>query len=483
MRFRCGYIGSLVMILQMMSGCGASASGPSPLILPGSDTVQPTDTLIVRKLIILGNHITRKRIILREIVFRENDTLTATRLDQLIVQSRNNLKNTSLFNFISVDTLITAGSSVDVIFDLQERWYIWPVPIFEIADRNFNAWWEKKDLSRLNYGVFITWNNFRGRREKLILYSRFGFDEKYELSYSIPYINRSQTLGAGFSAGFSQNHEVSYNSVDNKEQYLKTITEYPFRQFYCYGETYLRKSIHHTHWFKFSYNKVHFSDSLLALNPDLSFGNRPENEYFSFFYMFKADFRDYKHYPLHGYYLDLILDKTGLGIFASGKDQTLLLKANARKFFHLSGRLYFATGFACKVSPFWHQPYYYLEGLGYGRDFVRGYEYYVVDGQHYGLLKNNLKIELIPTRVARLPFIGTEKFSKIHFALYSNIFTDLGWVSDDRKGLYNPLADELLLGSGVGIDLVTYYDLVFRIEYSINKRGETGFYIHFTAPI
>ena len=61
---------------------------------------------------------------------------------------------------------------------------------------------------------FLTWNNFRGRREKVIVYARFGYDEKYELSYQIPYINKKQTWGLGISGGFSQNHEIAYNSFD-----------------------------------------------------------------------------------------------------------------------------------------------------------------------------------------------------------------------------------------------------------------------------
>ncbi|MBN1338999.1 MAG: hypothetical protein JXA03_06740 [Bacteroidales bacterium] len=438
--------------------------------------------IVIGKVNISGNHVTREMIIRRELLFSENDTLLADELWPLLQQSNNNLVNTSLFNFVEMDTVKNGLSPVtDIHVSLTERWYIWPFPIFEIADRNFNAWWEKKDLSRLNYGAFITWNNFRGRKEKLILYSRFGFDEKYYFQYQIPYINRKQTLGMGFSAGFSQNHEVSYNSENNKEVYYKGVTHYPYRNVFSYAEIFMRKNIHNTHWFKLSYNSARFSDSLLILNPDYSFANRNLNEYLAFYYQYKSDYRDYRHYPLHGHYFDVELDQTGLGIISSGN--SLLIKTNLRKYWQLGPRFYFASGFTGEIGPFWPQPYYYMNGLGYGRDFVRGYEYYVVDGRHWALLKNNLKFAVIPRVVKNIPFIPTEKFSKIHLALYMNLYTDFAWVADERDDVSNPMANNLLMGSGVGFDLVTYYDLVFRFEFSVNKKWEKGVYIHFMAPI
>ena len=36
--------------------------------------------------------------------------------------------------------------------------------------------------------------------------------------------------------------------------------------------------------------------------------------------------------------------------------------------------------------------------------------------------------------------------------------------------------------AGVGFDFVTYYDLVFRIDYAINRYKEHGFFIHVETP-
>jgi hypothetical protein len=485
------------LVLFWMTGCLFFFTGIQIAFsqIPSSDSIP--SKVIIRKITLIGNKITKDRIILRELLVKENDTIAVSDLNALLEQSRKNLVNTSLFNFVTFDSIpeVISQDHLDLNFRFIERWYIWPVPIFEFADRNFNEWFRKMDWSRLNYGFFLTWNNFRGRREKLILYARFGYEEKYELSYQIPYINKKQTWGLGVSGGFSQNHEIAYNSFDtvfntstpelvgNREFYYKNENIYPKKEYYAYAEATYRKGIHNLNWFKIGYTDLKLSDSVLILNPDYSFGPSLRNKFLSFYYQFRSDHRDYKQYPLAGHYLDLELDQKGLGFFKDPAVNSLSIKANFRKYYKIKGRFYYATGITGKISPIWEQPYYYLQGLGYGRDFLRGYEYYVIDAQHFGLWKNNLKFELVPTRVKTFTFIPTEKFSKLYYAIYLNLYTDLGYASDNRKNVYNPLSNEILIGYGIGLDFVTYYDFVVRFEYSFNKSGESGFFIHFMPSI
>ncbi|MDD2548866.1 MAG: hypothetical protein PHD00_02090 [Bacteroidales bacterium] len=46
----------------------------------------------------------------------------------------------------------------------------------------------------------------------------------------------------------------------------------------------------------------------------------------------------------------------------------------------------------------------------------------------------------------------------------------------------NNLEGDFIYGYGVGFDIVAYYDIVFRIEYSFNKFGEGGLFFHFGTP-
>ena len=86
-------------------------------------------------------------------------------------------------------------------------------------------------------------------------------------------------------------------------------------------------------------------------------------------------------------------------------------------------------------------------------------------------------------RTYRIPKPGSalEKFATIPFAIYLNAYGDAGYVEDTRYQQHNSLTNSWLYGCGAGIDLVTYYDLVFRFEYSVNKFGESGIFIHFSA--
>ena len=480
------YLSSIVV----KAGFNTESDNPDSLNLP--------ENVIIRNISFTGNKITKERIIRRELLFKENDTIPVKEVSDILQQSRKNLVNTSLFNFVTIDSIPVENSTdqLDITFEFIERWYIWPVPIFELADRNFNEWIKKRDWSRINYGVFLTWNNFRGRREKLMLYTRFGYDQRYELSYRIPYINKKQTWGMGFAGGWTQNHEMAYNSYDtiitpdgqkelqgNREFYYKSESDYPKREIFAYTEAFYRKGIHTTNWFKLEYKDLTVTDSVLYRNPDYTFDTANENKFLSFYYQYRMDYRDYKQYPLNGYYFDVEMDKKGLGLMTNSSVNTLFIKTNLRKYIKLKEKFYYAIGFTGKISPFWHQPYYYQRGLGYGREYARGYEYYVVDGKNYALLKNNLKFVLVPTRVQNFNFIPSEKFSKLYYAIYLNVFADFAYVSDNRENVYNPLANELIIGYGIGIDVVTYYDFVVRFEYSFNKMGESGFFIHFMPSI
>jgi hypothetical protein len=81
--------------------------------------------------------------------------------------------------------------------------------------------------------------------------------------------------------------------------------------------------------------------------------------------------------------------------------------------------------------------------------------------------------------VEAIPF---EAFRTLYVAVYLNAFTDQGYVADAVNGAANPLANQWQQGYGLGLDLVTSYDQVLRMEWAVNRLSETGFYLHFTQP-
>jgi outer membrane protein assembly factor BamA len=223
-----------------------------------------------------------------------------------------------------------------------------------------------------------------------------------------------------------------------------------------------------------------FADTILKLNSKFSVTSTPS--YFTLFYHYEIEHRDYKTYPLRGYYLSVELEKKGLGILKNEQPDILTIKASFRKYWELDDRLFFAAGVFGKYCRTREPAYYTEQGLGYGSETIRSMEYYVVDGENFGLVKTQLKYQLLKTHIIHLKFLPLSKFNSIPVAFFVNLYYDGGYISENRQGLQSDLANRYLYGGGVGIDFVTYYDQVIRLDYSVNMMLEHGFFLHFTAP-
>jgi hypothetical protein len=449
---------------------------------------QTTTSITIDTVTVTGNRVTRTPVIVRELVFGLRQPYQPRELDSLIAKSRENLMNTLLFNFVEIDLVEgNAGAGTrEVNVRVTERWYVWPVPILKISDRNFNVWWETRDLSRLSYGFYVDWKNFRGRKEHLILRLQFGFDQLYDFQYTIPFLNRKKTLGLGFGGGVWQQRESAVRTDDNRQVFYRSPGAFARRDYFAYGNLTIRRKIHQTHLFELRYDQHEFSDSLLAQNENFSVNGAGQVRYLTARYLFKSDHRDFRQYPLNGWYFDAELAKYGLWTFSDANtlDFSYIL-SNFRKYWQLHPRWFIASGATAKLSAGQPQPYFILKGIGYDRDIVRSYEYYVVDATHYGILRNNLKFALIPQKSGQFRNIRSERFGKYYYALYMNVFIDggYGYYRQDFGRTGNDLQNELLVGYGAGIDFVSYYDIVIRMEFSVNLMREAGFFIHFRAPV
>lgn len=207
-------------------------------------------------------------------------------------------------------------------------------------------------------------------------------------------------------------------------------------------------------------------------------------EFLHFMLKVKNDYRDYKSYPLKGHYEDLEIWGYGFGLFQNDHLNVYFMKTSARKYFKLANRFYYSAGIFGKISSKGKQPFVIQEGLGYSRDFVRGYEYYVQDGQSYGVFKHSLKYNIMKTKYVNLKFLKWKKFNRIPFTFYLNIFNDWGY-SYNRQYYHpsNSMVNRWLYSSGIGLDWTSYYDSVSRLEFTINHKGERAVYFHVIAPI
>ncbi len=441
---------------------------------------QAKNLKVINQIVIVGNKTTKQKIILRELEFKSGDTLTNQEFSVAITQSKKNLLNTSLFNFAKFDVALVDSVNANVIIQLTERWYVFPLPIFEIDDNNFNTWFRTKDLSRINYGMHLTHYNFRGRKEKLILTAMYGFTERYRIRYEVPYLTASQKLGLAVDVSYNRRDEIAYNSFNNERLQYKDLENDAYRNLSNSVSLSYRNKIFNTHLFTVNYSQNNITDSVANLNENFLLPNATSLNYFRVSYQFTSDKRDSKNYPLKGSYFKASLTQYGLGILS--ELSLTNFNVEAKKFIEVKPRFYLAGGIRALLTPNNNQPYLLRNGLGYSSFGIRSYEYYVIDGQNIGLGRLQLRYQLVKPNSMNLQGFS-ERFGKFHYAFYLGIFSDVAFVEDQFGYPENRLANEIQFGQGVGLDFVSYYDIVIRAEYSFNKFGESGLFLHFVAPI
>lgn len=475
------------ILVFLLPVCGFSQAGEN--LLPDSSL---TDSMvcIVRNITITGNKITKSYIIERELSFHPGDTISGSELLKKIDRSRDNLLNTSLFNFVTIlpscpyDTSLPACRQIDIAVNVKERWYTWPAPIFEVYEPNFNTWWRNgHNLNRASYGFSLTRYNFRGRKETVALICRFGYSQQFGGQYSIPYLNIKRTIGITFTGTYTRNHEIAYATRFNK------LVFYKDSETFMRGETSgsimlsYRQGFYNRHTFDMRFTSLIIGDTIPELSADYFAAGKKRMDYFSVSYRFIRDRRDIRAYPLKGYYEEIEITKHGLGILKEENLNLFYLAANARIYVKLFPRIYGAAMLRGRLLPGEIPPYYHQRALGFS-NYIRGYEYYVIDGQSYALAKVNFRYQLLKPHVFKFSFFPIEKFNTFHLAIYTGVFADAAYV-DDRASVVsdqNRLGNTLLFGYGAGIDFVTYYDLSCRVEYAFNRMGENGFFLHFGAP-
>ncbi|MGC6470580.1 MAG: POTRA domain-containing protein [Flavobacteriales bacterium] len=433
-----------------------------------------------------GNKTTKEQTILRELAFEIGDTLSLEEFYSKLNQSELNISSQWLFNFIDFIPIIK-NYSIDLNIKVVERWYVWPYPILEISERNFNVFWDSlkasnfTDYSRINYGVFLNWYNFRGRNELLKIKFRKGYKEHYLFEYDIPYINRSKTLGAIFIYELFRMRQFHYNTKNNKLLYTSVDNDYLKNNNLIFTLQYKNK-LNTTHRLNIKHSTIKCPEDILSLNTNFLPNQRSTFQYSQLDYHYENEKRNSVSYPTKGNFNELILSLYN-GI--SNEFNNISLSGKTEHHFNLSPRLFFGSSLKFKYQSNSDLPYILNESLGF-EDYLRGYEYYVIDGQHFGISKSAIKYELIPKTLLQLPYFKREEFNKSFYSVYLSIFADMGKVIDQSKQhiteVDNPLNNLFLFSQGVSLDIVTYYDKLLRLEYSRNHLNEWGFFIHFSNP-
>lgn len=437
-----------------------------------SNTVD-TSLVLIADITIHGNKKTLPFIIEREIAFRQGAYIQISELEKKMVLSQQQIMNTSLFTTVSVYIHSNQAGLVFINIDVKERWYLFPLPYFKLVDRNFNQWWveQKASLNRVNYGIKFQQNNVSGRNDKLGINLIAGYSRQVQLKYEQPYAFNSLKSGYSIFFSYANQRELNYGTDQSKQAFFK---QDKFVLQSIRGEiAYLyRPAIKTRHTFKFAYVKSEVSDTIVALNPNYYPGSKTKVSYPELSYTMQYANTDYNAYPSKGFLGDVSIIRRGLN---KEMDLTQLqYHANYAIPVTTKTNLYLQSAGILKL-PF-NQPFYNQQLFGYGDAFLRGLEYYVVDGVAGVMGRATLRREIFSMVLKTPP--GSKKEVTIPFRFFLKAGTDVGYSYSKIPG-NSLLSNKLLHTQTIGLDmLVAPYDIVFKFEYSFNQLGGNGLFFH-----
>ena len=445
-------------------------------------------SIVVRTITLKGNERTRDRIILREMTLHVGDSVRLADLPGRVAWDQRNINNTTLFVTVDMTTQLTSPpdstqpAQLDLTVTMKERWYFIAYPVFDLADRNFNEWWydRGRDFRRVIYGGRLSYRNVTGNNDRLQVVIERGFLQRTILSYSKPYIDRAQRIGLRVDVGYITNKEIPYRTLADKWVYIKSEDVLRERAYAALTLT-NRRGLYHYHTLDTRYTRQTIADTIARLNPDYFLDGRTQQQFMAISYSYRYDRRDNVVYPLQG---TLFSAGVGIsGILPGDNFHFLDLSATIIRYWPLGGRFYLAGSLRGRSTWPTRQPYVSLRGLGSSSEMVRGYELNVIDGQRTFIWRNSLRYQLFDVR-KQLNWLHVKQFNTVPISAYLTAFGDAGYVSSTVAEQYqSQLANKVLVGAGMSLDVVTFYNLVMRFSGTINGQGKAGFFFNLSQEL
>jgi len=428
--------------------------------------------IVIRSITIKGNNKTKDYIIQRELPFKIGSTVATDSLASLISLAQYQIFNTSLFNEAKVESIMVDSTTADVLIHVKERWYLFPLPYFRWVDRNFSQWWnqQNRSLDRVNYGMNFRQSNFSGNNDRLVIGLITGYTHQAILRYQIPFIDKKLQWGVGAGLQYYTQKEINFTTIADKQVFYKSdkILRDGFR-----GNANLtyRPNLFERFNIQFGLGEENITSEAFAKAPNLLPTFSKSMRYADFTLGYSKTKFDYNAYPTKGASTDFswyqrIADKAP---FTSFQFRKILVHP-----FNQTNFIYTESNSQIKFLA--NQNYLDQRLLGYGNLQMSGLEYYIVDGNAASIGKLAFHHKL-GTITLRNPV--TKKFlQEVKYHFWLKLFTQMGYVYSEKPLNANKLSNTLLRTAGIGVDIISIYDFVFKIDYSVNQLGDKGLYLH-----
>ena len=439
------------------------------------------DALTIDQIILEGNKRTKDYVVFRELEFEPGDVISSVDAEALWHENEKRILSTGLFTHVALEVVPSdVPGSVDVFIVLQENWFLYPNFIFELADRNFNVWWneQNKSLDRVNIGGRINWINVSGHRDQLKLITQFGYTRKYDLEYRFPYLNKAKTLGIGAAVVYTENREIGFETIGNKTEFFSGDDDrVVLQRFRASSWLTYRPKLYGNHLFKLEYHRNSIDDFVAQeLNTEYFLNGESALRFFHAEYDFSFDRRRYVFYPEGGYQFGINIKKEGLGIFNEYDNFNIELRGEY--YFNIKDRFIIANLAKVKTNLNRSQVGFANNtGLGYNGNVVSGYELFVVDGTDFLLTKSSVRWKMIDNLVNLDKLMPLRQFKKMNLKAYLSFNVDTGYVNEPTYRETNFLNNRFLVGYGPGLDIILFNTHLFSFEYSFNQLGQSALFI------
>lgn len=403
---------------------------------------------------------------------------------KLLNQSKSRILNLNLFNKVTI-TSSKAKISNKIGFAVRvtvvEKWYEWPIPFIEFSDRNFNVW---KDLSfdanRTNYGLYLFNYNLFGRNHTLKTSFVTGYNKTYGIEYRVPFISQNSNWGVSTDFKHTSQEEMWLKTENDKLQFLRKGNNNLIKKTSGGLAFSNRFNPFNTITISGSYQNTKLDTIIMKEASNYLLNSQVKLDVIGLGVAISHDKRNNIYLPTEGALLQPMIayhNFVGNSSYSNIKGSI-----RAQLFNKIAPKLYTAFSVFGEFNTAKDLPYEYTRRLGYD-NIVRGFENYVIDGQHAALGNAAIRYHLVNKPHINLNFIPIKSYNFLPLNIYLEYFVDAGYVSAPKTIATNDLPNSALFSTGISLQSLFYNDRLLRLEYSLNSLKESGFFVHFKKAI
>ncbi len=405
------------------------------------------DGFVVDSIAIQGNDITDKEIILRELTFNVGDTIN----NKILLYNSERVFSLGLFTKVRLvrDPLAFPKNVVQIL--VNESWYIYPIPLAELKDR---------DWKKISYGFDVVIQNFRGRNETLRARTLFGYDPSLSLSYSNPYFIWDENIYLELA--------LAYHDTRNISSIAKYLYGGDFNQKFISAGIGIGKrlGLFQKAGISLNYNYIQSPSYIKGI----SASNDRIDRLFSIGASYSYDTRDLRQFAREGILGAASFEFKGLGIDGINYQ---IASIDFREYRKLIGELGAKWRLASRFTMGKLVPFYDYSYLGYS-ERIRGHFFDESEGNNLYLASLEFNYPIVKDFNISLDFVPIipDQLLSYRVALYLQMFGDTG--ATQFKGQHISIND-FNSGYGLGLTLLILPYNIVRFEVAFNEHFRSEF--------